>query len=323
MIANSGSDENGRYKGGKAGDQTGTEWNIRSWYNRPWNCVLHHPDPAVRSDIALLATHAANNDLIGYDQDERWTFWNALKAAKDYDPINIAVACEGDCSAGVAAIVKAVGYRKGIDALRNVNQNMTTHNMRAALEAAGFQVLTDAKYRESDKDIWAGDILLNDAHHVCINVTDGVNIVHEVKPKQLIRVAVPSGRYPVYRAYAPGDRLLTSSRAEIDSLPDNWDDEGVAWYGADSGLPLYRLVAHEHFYTADYDEALALQELGWVIEDVNFASARADDPQASPICRLYNPNEGNHHWTMDEAEADALVKLGWRNEGIKFYGYAA
>lgn len=34
-ISNSGSDENGAYRGGQAGDQTGKEWRMRSWYNRP------------------------------------------------------------------------------------------------------------------------------------------------------------------------------------------------------------------------------------------------------------------------------------------------
>jgi len=47
-IANSGHDERGRYSGGKAGDQTGTEWAIINWYNRPWNCVLRHPNQKVR-----------------------------------------------------------------------------------------------------------------------------------------------------------------------------------------------------------------------------------------------------------------------------------
>ena len=41
-ISNSGHDENGRYNGGAAGDQTGDEWYLRSWYNRPWNCVIRY-----------------------------------------------------------------------------------------------------------------------------------------------------------------------------------------------------------------------------------------------------------------------------------------
>ena len=32
MISNCGHDENGRYSGGKAGDQTGTEWQVINWY---------------------------------------------------------------------------------------------------------------------------------------------------------------------------------------------------------------------------------------------------------------------------------------------------
>ena len=46
-ISNSGSDENGAYSGGQAGDQTGKEWRMRDWYNRPWTCVLRYPDQKV------------------------------------------------------------------------------------------------------------------------------------------------------------------------------------------------------------------------------------------------------------------------------------
>ena len=34
MISNCGHDENGRYSGGKAGDQTGTEWQVINWYSK-------------------------------------------------------------------------------------------------------------------------------------------------------------------------------------------------------------------------------------------------------------------------------------------------
>ena len=65
-ISNSGSDENGAYKGGQAGDQTGKEWQMRSWYNRPWLVVLRHPDQKVGLKLAQLAIDAALNDRIGY-----------------------------------------------------------------------------------------------------------------------------------------------------------------------------------------------------------------------------------------------------------------
>ena len=95
MISNCGHDENNRYKGGKAGDQTGGEWALIKWYNRPWKCVLRHPDAKVRKMISDMATAAAKNNKIGYDQSERHTFWQHLKAS-GYDPAGITVACEAD-----------------------------------------------------------------------------------------------------------------------------------------------------------------------------------------------------------------------------------
>lgn len=74
MISNCGHDENNRYSGGKAGDQTGTEWRVINWYNRPWKCVLRHPNAKVRKMIASMAKAAAVNNKIGYDQSERYTF---------------------------------------------------------------------------------------------------------------------------------------------------------------------------------------------------------------------------------------------------------
>jgi len=139
MISNCGHDENGNYTGGKAGDQTGSEWLIQKWYNRPWNVILRHPDRSIGEKIAELAAQAAENDLIGYDQGNRLSFWEQLKAS-EYIPANIKTACESDCSAGVAAIVKAIGYLKGDAKLKKVSASAYTGNLRSALLAAGFQL---------------------------------------------------------------------------------------------------------------------------------------------------------------------------------------
>ena len=177
-ISNCGHDENGRYAGGKAGDQTGTEYQIVDWYNRPWLCVLRFEDKKIADMIADMATKAARNDLIGYDQGtagnsaDRYTFWNHLKAS-NYDPAQITVACESDCSASTAAIVKGAGYRLNNAKLKNVSYTLSTFDMRDAFVAAGATLLTDKKYLESGDYIKAGDILLNDGHHVAIAVTSG------------------------------------------------------------------------------------------------------------------------------------------------------
>lgn len=171
MIANSGHDERGKYSGGAAGDQTGTEWAVIPWYNRPWTCILRHPDKTVRELIAQLGEEAAHNDLIGYDQAERWSFWKQLQAA-GYRPSKITTPCEADCSAGVISIVWAVGELLSVHNLKHLSATYTG-NMRAGFRAAGFQVLTASKYLASDKYLRRGDILLNDAHHTAINLTNG------------------------------------------------------------------------------------------------------------------------------------------------------
>ena len=92
-IPNCGHDERNRYSGGQAGDQSKTEWYIRPWWNDSWNVVLRHPDAKTRALISDMAIKAAQNDLVGYDQNERLTFWNHLKAS-NYGPAQITVKCE-------------------------------------------------------------------------------------------------------------------------------------------------------------------------------------------------------------------------------------
>lgn len=172
MISNCGHDENGNYHGGKAGDQTEGEWEVRGWYSRPWNCVLRHPSLKVRETIATLAREAANNNMIGYDQYQRTTFYTALKAA-GWRPSNIITVCETDCSAGVAALVIAAGHLLGVAALQTVSKDCYTGNLRATLKNAGFEVLTESKYLTSDNYLLPGDILLYEGHHTAINLDTG------------------------------------------------------------------------------------------------------------------------------------------------------
>ena len=178
MLSNCGHDERGGYSGGKAGDQTGREWDIVPWYQYAvggWQYMIRHPDPRVRQMITSLATEAAANDNIGYDQYERYTFWQALKSC-GYRPSAVNYPCETDCSAGVAAIVKCVGYLLGMGDLRDVSSESYTGNIRRALEAAGFDVYSDAKYLTSPDYLLAGDFLLREGWHICTNVTNGSKV---------------------------------------------------------------------------------------------------------------------------------------------------
>ena len=172
MISNCGKDERGGCSGGCAGDQSGAEWWLISWWDAGWQCVLRHPDTNVTLMIAQLAAEAAQNDRIGYDQCERLTFWEQLQRS-GYSPRKITVPCEADCSSGVAAIVKASGHLLGKEPLKNISPALTTFSMRQALREAGFCVLTDRKYLRSDEYLMPGDILLDDDAHVAIQVSRG------------------------------------------------------------------------------------------------------------------------------------------------------
>lgn len=210
MISNSGHDEIGKASGGQAGDQTGTEWEIRSWYNRPWDLVLRYPDKKVRKLIAQYAKAAALNNNIGYNQGDRLSFWEALKKS-NYDPSQIKIKCNADCSAGVTAIVKAVGHILKLPKLENLSASNWTGSMRANFRNAGFEVLTESKYLTSDKYLVPGDILLNEQHHTCTNLDYG----EKVKP---------------YEGWVMDDKGWWYQLSDESYYKDGWYEIDSKWY---------------------------------------------------------------------------------------------
>lgn len=173
MIANAGSDERRRISGGSAGDQTGDEYRVRSWYNRPWSYVCRPKSQAVGDMIAEISRKAANNSKIGYDQNQRLTYYNRLRDA-NWHPENITSACETDCSASSAAAVIAAGHRLGISALTSVSSSSYSGNIGSQLTSTGqFTKLTASKYLTSDNYLLPGDILIYTNHHVAVNLDPG------------------------------------------------------------------------------------------------------------------------------------------------------
>ena len=215
MISNSGHDEKNRYSGGEAGDQTGGEWSIINWYSRPWDMVLRHPDEKVRKEIALLARLAAKNNKIGYDQLQRHTYWRALENV-NYDPSKITVKCESDCSAGVLANIKAVGYRLGDYKLQDVDYTGYTGNMRRILTDAGFEVYKSSKYLTSDEYLLEGDILLNELHHTATNLDNGKKVGGTIITTSTGIVA--EGQTWLNSNYGNLIKSITGSKLSVDNI---------------------------------------------------------------------------------------------------------
>ena len=174
-ISNSGHDERGRYSGGKAGDQTGTEWSVINWYSRPWTHVIRFSDRQIAEMLATLSIYAAQNDLVGYDQYKRTSYWQHLEAS-GYDPRQITVPCNNDCSAGVLANVKAslilTGHKDWAD---RINVDGYTGNMRKIITSCGADVKihTMSEYVSSPDKLLPGDILLYEGHHTAVNLGEG------------------------------------------------------------------------------------------------------------------------------------------------------
>lgn len=122
--------------------------------------------------IAEFGIDAALNDKIGYDQWQRYTYWDALTKC-GYRPANVNTAVEADCTAGITANVRAIGHILNVPKLMNIPKDTRSGNMRARFKAADFTVLTDKKYLTSGNYLLPGDILLYENHHAATNVTKG------------------------------------------------------------------------------------------------------------------------------------------------------
>ena len=169
-ISHASIDENGKAKGGKAGDQTGKEVKISNWYKSNWSYVARPRDKAVADRVVKEAIAGANNPNIGYDQGERNDLLTEAKKV-GFDLAKIAVPCEADCSSFVSVCVLA----SGVD-LKYSSNLPTTSNLRSKLAATGvFEILTDRKYLTTAAHLRAGDVLCNEGAHVVVVLDDGAN----------------------------------------------------------------------------------------------------------------------------------------------------
>ena len=167
-IAHASIDENGKISGGQAGDQTGKEVCIRTWYNKPWNCVIRFKLPAMRQKLADFMRKVANNPYVGYDQQNRNSL---LQYARNvgYDPSKVNTPCEGDCSSTVTVGCIYAGLQ---EKQLVINGNCaTTRTLRNLLKNTGMvDIYMEKDYTATTENLLVGDILLSEGHHVAVVV---------------------------------------------------------------------------------------------------------------------------------------------------------
>lgn len=269
-IANSGSDENKKYHGGNAGDQTGHEAELKGWYSRPWTVVLRWPAPAVGLLIAQLGIAMCLNNKIGYDQYQRKSYWTQLEKA-GYDPSKITTPCEEDCTAGVTANCKAAGYLMGIKALQDLPMDTYSGNMKSRFVRAGFVALTEKKYLTSASYLLPGDVLLYESHHGATNITYGKSVRPKVAP---VLGPISGGAAVVVPSVEPEGLHRGDEGSAVTAMQQAlllWYADALPLYGADGDFGSETEMAVKAFQqdaglpvTGIYDEATrkALTSIG-------------------------------------------------------------
>lgn len=234
-------DENGKAYGGAAGDQTGKEVSKQKWYKhkKGWR-VFRAKDPAVAAKTARFMDAACDNDLIGYDQWNRHTLYNALKAV-GFDLSKLAKKVECDCS----SLVRTALALCGID----VPEDFRTGNMPSYLLNSGaFVELKGTKYTDQSDYLGAGDILVTKTSgHTVVVLNNGAKYEGTVQPKE----------------YALGERLLKNGAegADVKQLQEylielgydlgRWGADGD--YGDVTELAVQRFQLHHKLETdGDY-----------------------------------------------------------------------
>ncbi len=172
-IAHASIGENGKVSGGKAGDQTGKEVCIRTWYSKPWGYVLRIKNEYVRKQFANNMVDITQNNNVGYDQSNRNSLLTeAIKV--NFDFTKIKNKCEADCSSSVTiallgAIYKVLGkkeYEKAKKVLYCGNNCRTTSTLRSGLNTLKMiDVFNSKAYVGGTSKLVYGDILIKEGSH--------------------------------------------------------------------------------------------------------------------------------------------------------------
>lgn len=163
-------DENGKARGGKAGDQTGREVRVGNWYDFGQAAVYRFLEREAAKRFANAVKRLCVCNLTGYDQEERTTLFNELKAdGWDLDKyIESGKKTECDCSELIAVCVN-IAFGKAL-----IPSYAYTGNLGTLLMNTGhFKKLTGSKYCDKDTYLMTGDIQNAPGHHVIAALESG------------------------------------------------------------------------------------------------------------------------------------------------------
>lgn len=183
---------NGRDGKAKAGDQTGKEVCIRTFYKKPWKYLLRCKDAAKAETMAKACEAICNNPNVGYDQSQRLTLHNVLqKSNYNYNAIN--TLCECDCSSFMTVCAECAGifpkYSGG-------NAPVTANMVKIFKQTGCFNVLTEGINEEHN--LRRGDILVGPPNtHTVMVLDNGQDVPLHIKERRTLKKGM-SGSDVVY-----------------------------------------------------------------------------------------------------------------------------
>ena len=181
-IGHASMSENGTIKG-KAGDQTGKEVCIRSWYKHSKGWVtLEFIDPVMGEYAAEAMEKACANPDIGYNQYENGTLWNDVKPF-GWDPGKTTKKVNTDCARLIRVCVQYAVNKCGLDL---IVPDFYTATLASVLMATGlFRKHTDSKYNAQDKYLRRSMIQVTKTKgHTWIILENGAKSKDEIQPEQ-------------------------------------------------------------------------------------------------------------------------------------------
>ena len=151
-----------------AGDASGREVCITTWFNKNWDCVLRPKSATLAEKSAKAMEAACANNNVGYDQSGRNTLYTQAKA-NGFDLSKIKVKCECDCS----SLVHVCAIAGGANLIYGSNGHTTRTMVNAFVASGDYEELKDKNYLTSDKYLKRGDILVKAGSHTIMILENG------------------------------------------------------------------------------------------------------------------------------------------------------
>lgn len=221
MIGSARIDENGKIKGGKAGDNNGREVSTQKYYNSSKGWVgLRAKNSNVAAKLAAAMLEACNNDNIGYDQNQRT---GVITTLRKYGSLaEIKEKTEADCSSLVrACVIQATGIDPG---------NFNTSTEKKMLLATG---LFEEVAINKASDCKTGDILVTKTKGHTVTVTKGFESVDIFKPIEgTVTASALHVRKGPSTEYAHVRHLHKGDKVNIFAKIDGWAKIGTDEYAS-------------------------------------------------------------------------------------------